>query len=147
MSPTPTVSGRDAVDVEHVQFTAAPQHPPHLAQRPGAFVVVEMVQHERGEHPVDAVVGQRQRAGERLLVSDRQPAAGRLAAGAAQRGRIRIDAQRVGARQSVPERGQQVAGAAADLQDPLAGPEVGPVHQLSVDPADAREAGERIVER
>jgi hypothetical protein len=105
-----------------------------------------VVQHEGRQHPVDAAVGHRQLPGEGPLVPDRQFPPGGLAAGHPQGGRVRVDAQRLDVRAAPPEGGQEVAGAAADLQDAVAAGRLGAVEELVVDPADAGETGERVVE-
>jgi GDSL-like Lipase/Acylhydrolase family len=138
--------GRPA-NVDQVQRAAGAQHPSHLPYHQLPLVDRHVVEHERREDDVHAVVGVGKLVGVSAVELDGQSAAAGLAAGAGQRRQVRVQADDGRGGLGLLGRQQQVTGAAADLQDPLSGADAGLVEQPTVDPPDAEQPGQRVVQR
>ena len=95
------------------QPPAAPQHAPHLGEEGDR--VRHVLEHLRAPHDVDLAVAERERAVGRDAP---QVGAGDVAPRARQRRLGQLHADRLGAR--VAQRGDEAAGAAAEVEHPLA---------------------------
>jgi hypothetical protein len=135
------------VEVGEQQQPVRAEHPADLGEQLGLPVAVQVVEHQRGEHPVDGTVGLRELLGEPDLEAPRDLRSGRLPPSPAQRRRVRVEAGQLHVRMPAAERDEQVPGAAADVQHPLPRPQLGAVDQVVVQPADAGQPLHRVVER
>jgi hypothetical protein len=103
-----------------VQAPAGPQHAPHLGERAFLLKARQVVEHQRGEHAVEARVREGQRAGVSLAPLDLEPRARGLGARPLERGRIGVDPHDARSGMAPLDAHRERSGAAADLEHVLA---------------------------
>lgn len=138
------VGGHVAAHVDQVQPAAGSQYTENLRRGSGFRIAVQVVQHHRRQHPVEFAVA----IGEPLRVTaleanPTQP--GRLSLCPPNRQRVGIGSDYVNRWMALLGADGEIAGAAANFQDPLRPGEFGLADQLVMDAVEAEQPGQQVV--
>jgi hypothetical protein len=133
-------------EVHEVQTPARPQHTPHLGQGALLNALVEVVEHQGGQHPVDAPVRIGQLAGTSEVPLHVEPVTSGLPPGTAERERVGVEPDDVRLWVPALDEEREVARAGTDLQHLMARCDPGLVGQPTVHGPHAQQAGEGVVD-
>ena len=136
-----------SVEIGQDEDAVRPQDPTHLGQQIVLRRVVQVVQHQAGEHPVDRAVRVRQLLGEPSSPVHGEPGSPGPAGGASEGPPVRIETGQVQTRPLPCEGDEQVPGPASDVNDPHTGLGVREADHQLVQPADPEDAVHHVVER
>src|SRR5262245_28492953 len=133
-------------EVEQMERAALAQHPPDLPERLLLLLATEVVDHERRDHVVEARGRKRNAAAVARLPADRDTGLAGLALGERERLRVGIEPHDLGPGLAPCEQQRERAGATAEVEHLLTGPDRRGVEQPRARTIRAEQARERVVE-
>jgi hypothetical protein len=135
-----------AFEIQHVKLASGPEHAMSFAKHAFSFSTGQVVEHKRGEHAIEGVLGIGQSIGKSLIKLDREFGMCRFALCTRQSFWIRIKSNDCGFRMKPLDHHGQRTRTAAHFEDTMSGTEIGLIYKCSPRGVSAEQLHNGVIE-